>query len=229
MPLLLLTRPQVASERFAGQIGHLGLPVVISPVLRIVEVPHDADRIAQAAGLVFTSENGVRFAGPGAGRPAICVGPRTAEVARAAGFRATSGPGDAERLLPLVQDLGPGWLHLHGVHRARALPLPGMAVYDQQPLPLNGAARAALAGSRPVIVPLFSPRSAAILAQAAGRATAPLWLVPISAAASKAWEGGAGPRPARLSTAATPDATGIATAIAALLQGNNHPFGDLRP
>lgn len=229
MPLLLLTRPQVASERFAAQIAHLGLPVVISPVLHIVKVPHDADRIAQATGLVFTSENGVRFAGPGAGRPAICVGPRTAEVARAAGFRATCGPGDAERLLPLVQDLGPGWLHLHGVHRARALPLPGMAVYDQQSLPLNDSARAALTGSRPVIAPLFSPRSAAILAQQAGGATAPLWVVPISAAAGKAWADASGPDPARLSAAATPDAMGVAAAIMTLLPGNNHPFGDLRP
>lgn len=229
MPLLLLTRPEPAAERFAAQIAHLGLPVVISPVLRIVPVAHDAARVAAARGLVFTSENAVRLAGPGAGRPAICVGPRTAAVAGAAGFRATAGPGDAERLMPLVQDLGPGWLHLHGVHRARELPLPGVAVYDQQARALNDAALAALAGDQPVIVPLFSPRSAAIVADGARHARAPLWLVPISAAAGRAWEGADGPRPARLSQAETPDAPGVESAVTLLLHGNNHPFRDLRP
>ncbi|MDF3607685.1 hypothetical protein PE067_16995 [Paracoccus sp. DMF-8] len=160
----------------------------------------------QGAGLYLG--NAVRLAGPGAGRPAICVGPRTAAVAGAAGFRATAGPGDAERLMPLVQDLGPGWLHLHGVHRARELPLPGVAVYDQQARALNDAALAALAGDQPVIVPLFSPRSAAIVADGARHARAPLWLVPISAAAGRAWENAQGPRPARLSQAETPTRRG---------------------
>lgn len=229
MPLLLLTRPEAASERFAAQISYLGLPVVISPALRIVPVAHDAARVAAAAGLVFTSENAVRFAGRGGGRPAICVGTRTAAVAEAAGFCATAGPGDAARLMPMVQDLGPGWLHLHGVHVARVLPVPGMAVYDQQALALNAAAQAALAGDSPVIVPLFSPRSASVVAKGAVQARAPLWLVAISAAADLAWENAGGPRPALRSVALTPDAPGVEAAVTAMLQGNNHPFRDLRP
>ena len=38
LPLLLLTRPEPASRRFAAQAAHLGLPVIVAPVLRIVAV-----------------------------------------------------------------------------------------------------------------------------------------------------------------------------------------------
>lgn len=212
-PLLLLTRPEPAARRFAAGIAHLGLPVVISPVLTILPVAHDADRLAGARGLVFTSVHAVPAAGAGGGRPAICVGPATAEAARAAGFQVTEGPGDAARMLPLLQDLGAGWLHPHGTHVAKVLPVPGMVVYDQLPQSLTAEARAALAGRAPVILPLFSPRSARVLADQAAEARAPLWLAPISAAARAAWP----LTPARVALAPTPDAPGVLAAIEMLL------------
>lgn len=214
-PLLLLTRPEPASHRFAVEAADLGLEVVISPVLRIVPVPHDAARLQAAKGLVFTSENAVPFAGEGRGRPAICVGPRSAEVARAAGFDAVAGPGDAVRLMPLVSDLGAGWIHPHGTHIAKKLPVEGMAVYDQLPVAPNAQALAALGGTRPVLLPLFSPRSARLFAEAAKHARAPLWVAPISAAA---WESWAAPA-ARHVVAPTPDAAGILQALRVLLAG----------
>ncbi len=213
LPLLLLTRPEPAARRFAAGVAHLGLPVVISPVLTILPVAHDADRLAGARGLVFTSVHAVPAAGPGGGRPAICVGPATAEAARAAGFRVTEGPGDAARMLPLLDGLGAGWLHPHGTHVAKVLPVPGMVVYDQLPQPLTAEARAALAGRAPVILPLFSPRSARVLADQAEGARAPLWLAPISAAARAAWP----LTPARVALAPTPDAPGVLAAIEMLL------------
>ena len=212
-PLLLLTRPEPASHRFAAEAAALGLEVVISPVLRIVPVAHDSARLAVAKGLVFTSENAVPFAGEGRGRPAICVGPRSAEVARAAGFDAVAGPGDALRLIPMLGDLGEGWLHPHGTHIAKVLPVPGMAVYDQLPVAPNAQALAALAGDRPVLVPLFSPRSARLLSDAARAARAPLWVAPISAAAWESWTAPA----ARHAVAPTPDAPGILQALRELL------------
>lgn len=212
-PLLLLTRPEPASHRFAAEAAGLGLEVVISPILRIVPVAHDAARLAAAEGLVFTSENAVPFAGEGRGRPAICVGPRSAEVARAAGFDAVAGPGDAARLMPMLHDLGAGWLHPHGVHIAKKLPVAGMAVYDQLPVALNEQARAALGGARPVLLPLFSPRSARLLAEEAQTARAPLWVAPISAAAWENWAAAA----ARHAVAPTPDAPGILHALREML------------
>lgn len=220
MPALLLTRPRDASRRFAAQVAYLGLPVVIAPVLRIVPVEHDTARLAAARGLVFTSVHAVPAAGAGLGRPAICVGPATADAARAAGFEVTEGPGDAARMMPLLTGLGAGWLHPHGRHLAKSLPVPGMMVYDQVPQALTDAARDLLVGAAPVLLPLFSPRSARLVAQAAGRARAPLWLAPISAAADAAWDQARAhmdARAPRRAIAPHPDAQGVVNAIETLL------------
>ena len=223
LPVLLLTRPEPASRRFAAEAAHLGLKTVIAPILRIAPVGHDAARLAQARGLVFTSAHAVPAAGPGRGRPAICVGPATAQAAREAGFQVTEGPGDAARMMPLLDGLGDGWLHPHGAHVAKRLPVPGMVVYDQVPQPLGDPARQLLAGTGaaavivPVIVPLFSPRSARLLSaqlSALGeQARAPLWLVPISPAAALAWQAAQ----ARMVVADEPDAGGVLRGIETLL------------
>lgn len=217
-PVVLITRPQPAAERFAGQIADLGLTAVLAPLMRIVPVAHDPAVIAAAQGVVLTSENAVPFAGAGRGRPAICVGPRTAQQAAAAGFRVTQGPGDAAGMMPMLADLGPGWLHVRGAEVAAELPLPGIVVYRQQALALSQAARALVQGTAPVILPLFSPRAAALAAAVVTDSRAPLWIVPISAAAAAAWDGAAPPGAAsRRSIAPTPDATGVRRAIEELL------------
>ena len=219
LPLLLLTRPEPASRRFAAQAAHLGLPVIVAPVLRIVAVAHDVGRLQAARGLVFTSAHAVPAAGPGRCRPAICVGPATAEAARAAGYDVTEGPGDALRMMPLLDELDEGWLHPHGAHVGKRLPVPGMVVYDQLPQPLGAAAHDALAGAGPVILPLFSPRSARLLSDRLDGARAALWLVPISPAAADQWQ-----RPyARMIVADQPDATGILRGIEALLGRRESP------
>lgn len=218
-PVVLLIRPQQAAERFAARIAPMGWRTLIAPMLRIVPVPHDAATVQAAKGLVFTSENGVRFAGPGRGRPAWCVGPRTAEAAAAAGYDAITGPGDAARLIPLISDLGPGWLHAHGRHLAATLPVPGVVVYDQQALPLPAPAQALLRGRAPVILPLFSPRSARLAAQALAPISAkgplpPLRLIAISEAARIAWDAHwPGPTLPAVVTD-TPDAEGVLRALA---------------
>lgn len=212
-PLLLMTRPEPASRRFAAGLACPGLRVMISPVLRIADVAHDGDALAAARGLVFTSVHAVPAAGGGRGRPAICVGPATAAAARAAGFDVTVGPGDARGLLPMLTGLGPGWLHPHGQHIARDLPVPGIVVYDQQPQDLTAEARMALTGPGPVILPLFSPRSARILSQQAAQARAPLWLAAISNAAADAWQGPS----ARCLIAGQPDAIGMQRIVETLM------------
>lgn len=185
-PTLLLTRPLASSRWLAGRFDG---PVVISPVMRIVPLPFDRAALADAPGVVLTSAHAVPAAGPGRGRPAICVGARTAAMARRAGFRVTEGPGDAAGLLPLIAAGPPGLVHPHGRHVAQRLPVPGVAVYDQQALPLTPKARALLQGAGPVILPVFSPRSAGLVADQARDARAPLWLVAISPAAMAAWTG----------------------------------------
>jgi len=208
-PICLLTRPHAQSVAFARDLP--GIEVLIAPILRIEALPFDPARISAAPGIVFTSANAVPLAGPGKGKPALCVGPQTAEAAAAAGYEVEEGPGDAEGMMPLL----PGreaWLHLHGRHRARELPVQGMAIYDQIAQPLSPEAVALLSGDRPVILPLFSPRSASLLAQAAASATAPIATVAISARADECYDG---PTQARL-IAERPEGVSMARAILSL-------------
>lgn len=212
-PTLLLTRPAEASRHFAASVADLALPVVISPVLRIVPVAHDRAAIEAARVLVFTSVHGVAAAPEGRGRRAVCVGPATARAARAAGYDVTEGPGDADRMMPLLAAADAGWLHLHGAHRARELPLAGMVVYDQLPLEPSPAALDLLSGPAPVIVAVFSPRSARLVSAWAQGARAPVLLAAISAAARDAWQADFD----RVAVAPTPDAPGMRKALESLL------------
>lgn len=209
-PTLLLTRPEPDSRRFAAMLPEYR--ALISPILRIVPVAHDAARLASAEGLVFTSAHAVAAAGPGRGRVALCVGARTAEVARAAGFEARAGNGFAESLLPMIAAARVELIHPHGRHLAKVLPVPGMVVYDQIAVPLDDRARALLASDADVVLPLFSPRSARLLSEAAAGAAARLWPVAISAAAAANWSG-----PGRAAAVAVrPDAAAMAGAVRGL-------------
>jgi uroporphyrinogen-III synthase len=178
-PLILLTRPAAQAERFADQCrAEFGTKaeILIAPMQEIVLL--DLLAIPPEASLIFTSENGVRaFAagGGGAGHIAYCVGDRTARVAAEAGLRALSAGGAAGDLLELIRRNAPDGplIHLHGTHvrggiidrlAAEGFSIVGHAVYDQRNLPLSAGALAALTGPRRVIVPLFSPRSAALFA-----------------------------------------------------------------
>lgn len=185
-PVLLLTRPQADAERFAAMLPEW--QTVIAPVLRIVPVYHDGAALRGAPGLVFTSAHAVTCAGPGRGRLALCVGGHTARAAREAGFAVREGNGFAEGLLPLIAAADVPLIHPHGRHLARRLPVRGVVVYDQQAVPLAAEARALLAGDGPIVLPLFSPRSARLAAEAAREARAPLWPVAISDAALARWD-----------------------------------------
>lgn len=212
-PVLLLTRPEPASRRFAADCAGLGLRIVIAPLQRIVPLPHDAAALARAEGLVFTSPAAVPSGGPGRGRLAICVGPGTAAAAEAAGFAVQVSPtGEAGGMLPLIAAHPGRLLHPHGRHLARALPVPGMVVYDQVAVPLDAEAGAVLGGSAAVILPLFSPRSARLAADAVAGASAQLLPVAISAAAAAAW---AETRPEQSRLALRPEAAAMLAAVAA--------------
>lgn len=179
---VLLTRPSVQGERFAADLakrfGNAVQPVaspLMTPFLLAPEWP-DIDYGC----LILTSETGVeaavhlREAGRVLPLRAVCVGDRTASVAQAAGFNARSAHGDAEALLRLVlgqDDPGP-FLHLRGKEARgdiapRLMAAGRMAhsavVYEQRATPLSREARTVLSTAAPVIVPLFSPRSADLL------------------------------------------------------------------
>lgn len=199
MPILLLTRPAAASARTraAVELARPGAVVVESPVMEIARVPFVMEE--RPGGLILTSENGAEVAA-GLGLPegtvAWCVGERTAEVARAAGLRDISADGDAEALLRMIlsePEAGP-LLHLRGEHargdivprlRAAGRAARAVVVYRQVELALTAEARDALGGSGPVVVPLYSPRSAVILARQRPF-VAPLRVVAMSGAVARA-------------------------------------------
>jgi len=233
---LLLTRPAPQSARFIRELEARiqGLRVVISPVLDITprSLPLRPDGYA---GLIFTSENGVdAFAAASdlRARPVWCVGTRTADAAQAAGFAqivsAADGGGDAEALLRLLSEMRPEppLLHLRGAHArgelaprltAAGIPCDAAIIYDQAARPLNAEAHALLAGLVPVVVPLFSPRSAALCAEGAVHARAPLHPVAISAAAARAWQA---LRPEAPIVADRPDSAAMLDAITGIVAGN---------
>lgn len=154
---------------------------------------------------------------------AFCVGNRTAAAARAQGFTALSAEGEVGALAALI--LGAGItgpvLHLRGADTAGDLggvlskggiETVSLIVYSQNPLPLSDAATVLLQSGAPILVPIFSPRSARLLAQALPKAaTGPLWIVAISkAAAAEA----AALSPAFMTIAAHPDGENMLHAVA---------------
>lgn len=176
MPILLLTRPLAQSHAFAEHVqkDSPSLDVICAPLMRIklFDLPCDA---ASARGLIFTSVNGVnawQHANLPTMHTAFCVGDATGVAAKQLGFQVVAAKGTAESLIETItahKAQGP-LLHIHGVHTRgdiaavltkAGIETNGLAAYDQELLPLSPDAQQAVAGNSPVILPLFSPRSAA--------------------------------------------------------------------
>ena len=228
-PTVLLTRPAAQSASFAQSLQARveGLRVIVSPLMTTVFLTVTLPK-EPLQGVVLTSQTGAEAAGrlrtqlPDL---AYCVGDRTAQVAREAGFRVQSAQGDAEALLALILREKPqALIHLRGREArgdlAQRLSAAGVftqerVVYAQDAQPLSDEAVAVLSGKAPVLVPLFSPRSAEILGAAwQGLTThAPLVVVAISQAVAEA----AAFCPTKPVLSAHPDAPSMLDAVLAQL------------
>ncbi len=226
---VLLTRPKAQSRRFAAALAERfgpGLRVAISPLMVLRVLPAELPP-GPFAGIVLTSEAGAMVAGAWNGLPrrAWCVGDRTAAAARAAGFDAVSAQGDAGALIARILasgERGP-LLHLRGQDSrgdvaARlsdaGIPTAEAVVYAQAPQPPTAEAHALLTGSPPVVLPLFSPRSALLFRASLAEIRAPLHVAAISPDTADAAHD---LRPARLITAARPDAEAMLDAVSVIL------------
>ncbi|MEO0667779.1 MAG: uroporphyrinogen-III synthase [Pseudomonadota bacterium] len=168
-----MTRPMMASRAFVDSLPEAladCVDAILTPLLRIEPTGVDVS-LAPSDAVIFSSGNGVRFAPDGAGRVAYCVGPATTRAALDRGWAARQSGDTAEALAhELVQNpLDQRLIHLSGTHtrgdilgrlRAAGADVHRVALYDQQTCDLTDAARRALGGDRPVLVPLFSPRTA---------------------------------------------------------------------
>ncbi|MCB5199174.1 uroporphyrinogen-III synthase [Loktanella sp. TSTF-M6] len=194
-PILIISRPAPKGTAFVAQLTAMldrQPGVIMAPAFDIV--PTGAP-VPKDGGVIFTSANAVAFAPLGMGRKAWCVGQATSHAARARGYRTLVAEGDAAALIALIlsqRPTGPLW-HLAGAHRRgdvgetlrdAGLTCETVVLYSQialpPPIPLIDAA----AGNAPLIAPVFSPRSASILALP--DRLAPLFVVAMSNAVADA-------------------------------------------
>ncbi len=202
-PVLLLTRPRATSEAFlAGIEGRLGCRVqsVISPVLEIVDHGPLPD-IGSYETLIFTSAHAVERLGRAAllaGRLVRTVGDATAATARSYGAEAEALGSDADSFLERAGSLNPPCLYCRGVHtrgdiakrlRDRSIECDEAVVYDQREVPLTEEARTLLSSGCRILAPVFSPRSAKLLAGQIPKG-ATLEVFAISDAAASDWSAG---------------------------------------
>lgn len=175
---VLLTRPQADAERVA-MVLRPHARVIVSPLMRIVF----AGDLPQVGTALLTSANGVAAwvaAGGARGLPCWTVGPRTAQRAAAAGFGVQGVAEDAAALAAMVPVDVVGAVHLRGAEqrgdlvvrlRARGIAAVEAVIYRQEAVDPTDAARSAVEAG-PVVLPLWSPRSAALAFGAFGEA---LW------------------------------------------------------
>lgn len=228
---VLVTRPRAQAEKFARRLtarfGSRVRPIVaplMAPEFLSPPVPD-----GPFAAVIFTSAHGVEGAvrlQADLPRPAYCVGRATAAAATAAGFDAQSSDGDVADLAATLLS-GPRmgrFLYLRGVDTTGELenqlisndiPAVSLQVYLQQSLPLERESLALMRQSGPVILPLFSPRSAHIFRDARPVDThADLRIAAMSMAVATV---AAGIPHSALVIAARPDADAMLDAVESLL------------
>ncbi|MDZ4362247.1 uroporphyrinogen-III synthase [Brevundimonas sp.] len=195
-PCVWITRAQPGADRTAERVRAMGAVALVRPLLTIQRLAPAVD-LADVAGLVFTSLNGVAaFAQLSTDRtlPVWAVGAATAQAARAAGFTlVVSADGDLSDLARLIRAqalAGQPLLHPRALEPSGDLaalvadhaPVRGLAVYAAVPTP------------EPVpeafdVVLIHSPRAAQVLAARAGSGWGCRLAVAISPAAARPLKG----------------------------------------
>lgn len=178
LPKIILTRPEKEARDFSNRILSQ-LPevkIIISPLITIEYTKPKVDLNA-FDGIIFTSSNGIeaikKLSIPH-NMPCFAVGPKTAQQAAQLGFLASQGPGNADDLITLIlsrPSVG-RLLHISGEHTRGNIStrLTGLGqicehivAYKQETLSLTTEAMDAFKGGKPIILPLFSPRTAQLL------------------------------------------------------------------
>ncbi len=220
-PVVLLTRPRTQAEEFRQLLGG-GCEVVISPIIEIQAVEFNVDPDTYHS-LIFASQNAVQMAGRSLdlrGRRAVTVGGRSAKAARDLGMDVMSAGGNADDLVACVIARKPPGrvLFLRGRHsrgdvekrlKNAGIDTDSAIVYEQVEQPLTQQARVVLGGDRPVIMPVFSPRSAQLLGAEVAKISgcAEIYLIAMSDAVLGAW---GGPPSDRVDVADHPNAAAMA-------------------
>ena len=228
-PIIALTRPRQGSEAMAQALADLPATILVAPLQEIRPRTDEIVLLDQDI-LVFTSRAAICSALQQitlAGRAAFAVGAQSAKELRKAGATVIGQAPTATELAGVITQHSPKERchYLRGRHISLDLPkllnsagieTVSTIVYDQLDCPASAALLAALHGDSPVILPLFSARSAALLDRTTtdARATASLYSIAISEAVNAQINGAA--MTSRL-VAASPDADAMMKEIRALV------------
>jgi uroporphyrinogen-III synthase len=176
-PLLLLTRPQASSEAFWAALPRQirdHVDFLINPLMSI-HFTGPLPEMRGVAGLIFTSANALdayaALGGTALDIPAIAVGTGTGKALRAFGFKADIAGGTADQVVEHVLRHGYSGplLHLRGENAigdiAKRLTDAGVetseaVLYTQELETFAQDTREALSQDRPILAPVFSPRTA---------------------------------------------------------------------
>lgn len=194
---LFVLRPEPAASETIARAAALGIEAVAAPLFEIEPVAWAVPDPAAFDGLLLTSANAVRFAGPSLTRvralPVLAVGEATARAAREAGLAVEqAGSSGVDQLLGSIAKPG-RLLHLCGVDRrtptAWRQSIVAVTVYRSLELPAPPEIER-IGGA---VVAVHSPRAGERLAALVGRdKRASVRVAAISAAAAEAagdgWE-----------------------------------------
>lgn len=227
---VLVTRSEPGASETAERLVAAGYAPILEPVFTIEAIPAE---IPLFDALAFTSANGVRqFASlsPRRGDRVFCVGARTAEAAREAGFlNVVSADGDAEALAAVILDQLPKQSRLlHAGNEESRGDLAGrltsaghaavfLPIFRARARATPGPVLAAHLSGTPAFdaVLIHSPRGAAILAGFATGSHALIDIVAISDAAARPVAALA----RRIEIAAAPNEQALLSALARLVSG----------
>ena len=176
-PKIILTRPEPGLTKFSGQLAQkIPSASVYCEALQSIDFVPNQVNLERYNGFVFTSSNGVRAAKRWGlpPRTGFGVGHVTTQLARSYCDPVHDGGSDVEALLALILSMKPAGplLHIRGQasvgNLATRLSEHGIEThdaigYEQNLCVPSNALMQLLQGGKPMILPLFSPKSAEIL------------------------------------------------------------------
>lgn len=176
---VLITRPQPQADRLARELSAAMGPMIrpiIAPLMQTRALsanlpvgPHDAVILSSEAGAIAAKK--LRRTALTLPERAYCVGDRTAKIARSLGFDVRIDGPTAEALIAKMLHHGVvgRLLYLHGqdvstpidrLLTSAGIPTDAAATYAQEPIELTTEAMIQLATDAPLVVPIYSARSA---------------------------------------------------------------------
>ena len=175
--ILLLTRPLGGNERFCLKIKHLlySCEILDNPIQRIDFLP-SLSKVNKNSVLIFTSANGLRAAKKHnlINKKCFVVGANTKKIAVSFGYDVLGYSKDQENLLKLIKSKKPteSMVHIRGKHtvgnlcdalKRNQFSCLDIIGYNQEPLKIKKQNLQKIHSGRPVILPIFSSRSAELL------------------------------------------------------------------